>query len=183
VGFETEKNQAVNNLLVSNSVGDVDEELMPLLNRINALEKYYTTSSCAGRISLLEDFGGKGLDAVLVKWHRRVAAAEVEEIVRANEGRLWFRLECPIIHIMAWDVDCADKILHIARESGFKRSGIQSVKKYRVLVEVLSTERIEAPVFPGITGEYIKVLVDEANRKYDVGAQKIKRLKDAVDNL
>ncbi|MBR9703233.1 hypothetical protein GOV10_04295, partial [Candidatus Woesearchaeota archaeon] len=47
--------------------GNVDEAMWPLLNSINANEGYYTTSSCAGRISLIiEPESGKKFDT---NWH------------------------------------------------------------------------------------------------------------------
>lgn len=35
--------------------GSVDEAIVPLVRYINAREEYYTTSSCAGRISIFSE--------------------------------------------------------------------------------------------------------------------------------
>ncbi|MFH1055059.1 MAG: hypothetical protein V1744_03070, partial [Candidatus Altiarchaeota archaeon] len=159
MGFEDQKKQAINNLRAAEKVGDMDVELKPLLDAINTLPDYYTTSSCAGRIVLMLDLGGKGKDKFQEKWHRKVTPKEVHAALKTSKGTVWFRYECPILHIMARTPEKAHEFLHVARESGFKRSGIQSLKEERILIEVLSTERIDAPIMEKgkklVSDEYI----------------------------
>jgi len=57
--FSKQKRHAVNKLNVSVSLGDADDGIIRLLERINSLEDYYTTSSCSGRIQLFHDLGSK----------------------------------------------------------------------------------------------------------------------------
>ncbi|MBU0762328.1 MAG: hypothetical protein KKD39_04830 [Candidatus Altiarchaeota archaeon] len=178
--FKVEKSQAVNNLRVSDSVGDVDRELMPLLEKINNLPDFYTTSSCGGRVVLMQDLGSKKLDNFVGKWHRKVSMEDVFPLFKPCDGLLWFRYESPILHVMARSLDKASWFLHLCRESGFKRSGIQSVKDERILIEVLSTERIDVPIMSEgrklVSEEYINFLIEQANIKYDLGTHKLDRL-------
>lgn len=142
--FHQQKENAINELKASIRVGDVDEDLIPLLGKINALEDYYTTSSCAGRISVLQDLGGKGVNKFLGKWHRKVDAEEVLDVLDKCGGTAWFMYEPPILHIAAKTVEQADSMIKTCREAGFKHSGIQSVKEGRIIMEVMDTEKIDS---------------------------------------
>jgi tRNA wybutosine-synthesizing protein 3 len=185
--FEEEKRRAKNNLHAAEKEGDLDAELMPLLSAINELPDYYTTSSCSGRVVLMQSLGGKGVDRFLAKWHRRASPGEVLAAIRPCEGTVWFRYESPILHVMARTPEKAAEFLHACREAGFKRSGIQSLKAGRNLVEALSTERIDAPVMSdgamAATEEYVRYLVGQAGLKYEAGRRKLERLSEAVAGL
>ena len=179
--FRQQKENAVNALKASIRVGDVDEGIIPLLGAINALEEFYTTSSCAGRISLLQDLGGKGVNRFLGKWHRKVTAEEVMEALDSGcKGTVWFMYEPPIIHVAAKTVGEADRFMRKSREAGFKRSGIQSAKEGRVMMEVLDTERIDAPVMKDgmmlVADGYVEFLVKMANVKLGKSQAKISKL-------
>ncbi|MCX6695817.1 MAG: hypothetical protein NTU61_05930 [Candidatus Altiarchaeota archaeon] len=178
--FKQQKDTAVNGLKASIRVGDVDEDLIPLLEKINALEDYYTTSSCAGRISLLHDLGGKGFNRFLGKWHRTVTPEEVLGELKADKGVVWFMYEPPILHVAAGTIGAADDFIKTVREAGFKHSGIQSVKESRIVIEIMDTERIDAPVMVQgrmlVPEEYVKFLVETANAKLSRSRKKVARL-------
>ncbi len=178
--YDGQKRRALNDLALAERAGDLDVDLKPLLDAINSKAEYYTTSSCSGRIALMQDLGGKGEDRFIAKWHGTVGAEEVLEALRPAEGNVWFRYEPPILHVMARTSEAASAFLQGARESGFKRSGIQSLKAGRILVEVVSTERIDAPVMAGgriIADEgYVRQLAAESSVKYRAGQAKLERL-------
>jgi tRNA wybutosine-synthesizing protein 3 len=182
--FEHQKSKALNDYAASVRVGDVDGKLIPVLDLINSLDDFYTTSSCSGRITLLEDRGGKGLNKFLGKWHRHVTVEEVLNALHSGSGTAWFKCEPPILHVIARTPEKADRLLHEAREAGFKRSGLQSLNDGRNVLELLSTEVIHAPVMAegevAVTGEYLKLLVDSANLKLDDGAVKLRRLEERI---
>ncbi len=185
--FQQRKDAALNSLAASERVGDADADVMTLLNAVNDHPSLYTTSSCSGRTVLMVDAGGKGENRFTAKWHRKVSFNEVSEALEASDGRVWFRHESPILHIVAKTPETASKVLHAAMMSGFKRSGIQSLKEDRVVVELVSTERVDAPVKdPGrllVPQEYLRVLVDEANRKHETGLKKLKRLEQKIKGI
>ena len=187
MGFAERKKEAQNNLLAAENVGDLDMELKPLLAAINALGEYYTTSSCMGRVGIMRDLGNKSLDTYLGKWHRKVTFEEVNRALAGAEGKVWLRYESPIIHVMARCAEAADAFLHLCRESGFKRSGIQTLKDERILIEVLSTERVDAPVTADgkvlVSEEYLRFLVGEANAKFDLGWKKLARLEQKIAEI
>lgn len=187
MSFSEGKKSALNNLEASARVGDLDMQVKPLLDLINSKPCYYTTSSCFGRIVLLEDQGGKGAARHVAKWHESVDAEEVIRCVSSDAGTLWFKYESPILHIVCKDVECANELLFILRECGFKRSGIQSVKDERVVVEALSTERVDAPLCEGgrrlTDDDYVRVLVAHASLKFEQGEKKIGRLVEKLAEL
>ncbi|MDD5111987.1 MAG: hypothetical protein PHG85_05535 [Candidatus Altiarchaeota archaeon] len=182
--FVKQKKHAVNKLNMSVSVGDADEGIISLLSRINSLGDYYTTSSCAGRIQLFQDVGSKADNQQIACWHRTVKPAEVLLAYRKVSGVLYFKCEPPIIHVAARTVEAAQKLLVAARESGFKHSGIQSVKDERVMVELASTESLDAPVADDkrrlVTDDYIKYLVRLANKKHRRSQEKIRKLENSL---
>ncbi len=185
--FEKQKKSALNKLKASVHSGDADAGILPLLEEINFKPNYYSTSSCAGRVSLLSELGGKGVDRFLGKWHRKISVADVINSLKSKRGSVWFRYESPILHVCARSLDDANKILFAARESGFKRSGIQSASEERLMLELCSTEKIDAPVMCDglllVSEDYLRFLVEEANRKHDVSMKKISRLLNEIKKL
>jgi len=181
------KNHYVNRLLKEKKEGRVDEDIVPLLELINSLNAYYTTSSCSGRIQIAETEipGEKGVMRVVAKWHRPITAEELKATVEASEARnLWLGVQPPILHIMCRSIDAALEMLVIARGSGFKRAGIQGIKEGRCPVEIIGTERIEMPLtLDGkLIVEYEKypLLVEKVNRVLLKSKERIRRLENAL---
>lgn len=182
--FSKQKKHAVNKLNVSIRVGDADKGIIKLLEMVNSLEDYYTTSSCAGRIQLFQDLGSKIKSNSIACWHRKVKYSEVAGEFKPVRGLLYFKCEPPILHVAARDIEAARKLLITARESGFKHSGIQSVKPERVMVELASTETIDTPIADNgkklVSEGYLKYLTKLANCKHAKAQCKIRKL---VKNL
>ena len=183
--FLLQRKHALNKFRASVSVGDVDEAVMPLLEKINSLRDYYSTSSCAGRISVFQDLGSKFDSRSLGKWHEKVEASEVLACLRPCEGIVWFLAEPPILHVACANLEAAAKMMDAARSSGFKRTGLQGVKAGRFLIEILSTERVDAPLMADgrmlVSDEYVKFLVKIANRKFEDGKRKLARFDKALE--
>ena len=59
--FNEGKKSAIKKLEKAHDAGEVDKGILPILNIINKSENYYTSSSCFGRIVVLEipDIGDK----------------------------------------------------------------------------------------------------------------------------
>lgn len=173
-------------LEVAEENNEVDQEILPLLNLINSLKDFYTTSSCYGRISLLHDVGSKKDSGWVGKWHREV---EFNEILLAlekkpDDGIVWLKYEPAILHVVARDPEGAIKILTAARNTGFKKVGIIAMKKDRNMIEVCSTERMDVPIIQEgtllVDTGYIKYLVETANKQFKKGNKKLKRLEKGL---
>ena len=184
--FLEDKKRALKKLEKAWSENKVDGRILPILNMINNSEEYYTSSSCSGRVVLLEipQIGDKKRARFLGKWHRNITADEITSAVKkAKVGLLWLLAQSPILHIVANKNETADKMVKIANASGFKNSGLKSTGR-RTVVEVCSTERLDAPI--GRDGalfcdeEYLQLLVDIANEIMKRSILKLRRFEEKL---
>ena len=188
--FDEQKARAMEDLRRALAEGKVDEDIIPLLDKINSLENYFTTSSCSGRISVMEmpHFGDKVNSGWLGKWHREVSVGEVfEAIGRHERGQLWFLVRSPILHVGTRTMDDAVRLLNLAIGLGFKYSNIKSVSHRKLLVEIRSTERMDVPLGSDgelwADGEYIERIVAIANSQVRRFKGKLKKLEEEIEKL
>ncbi|MEM0215390.1 MAG: hypothetical protein QW384_05345 [Archaeoglobaceae archaeon] len=165
----------------------LDDDIIPILEKINEKENYVTISSCSGRIAVidLENFGEKLNSEFIGKWHRIVDFEEVLECVKKCQRQGWLIQYPPIIHVACKDLESARKLMKIANDAGFRRSGLISLQNF--VVEIASLERLELPV--AIDGKkivednYLRIAVDLANKKLESGKRKLKRLEIFISSL
>ncbi|NJD98923.1 hypothetical protein E3E26_03850 [Thermococcus sp. LS1] len=186
--FELQREKAMAGLKEALEQGKVDEDIIPLLEKINSLENYFTTSSCSGRISVMEmpEFGDKINAVWLGKWHREVELGEVlEAIKKHSSGQLWFMVRSPILHVSARTLEDAVKLLNLAIGLGFKYSNIKSVSHKKLVVEIRSTERMDVPLGEDgelwVDEEYIARIVEMGNAQVRRFKAKLKRLEENVN--
>lgn len=170
--------------------GRVDKDIVWLIRKINLLEDYYTTSSCSGRIQVTANRvpGEKFNLITLAKWHRVIKVEELSMVIDSScEENLWFSVQPPILHVICKDLESAEKLLEIARNSGFKHSGIQGLNPQRIVVEITSSERIESPLrLRGVEfmdKEKLQVLVNIANELLIRGKSRLVRLGTGLSSL
>lgn len=170
--------------------GRVDGDIVPLLRVLNSLSDYYTTSSCSGRIQIVSARlpGDKWHMITLAKWHRPVSVDEFLSVIRGTDHPdLWFSVQPPILHVICRTPKAALILLRLARNSGFKRAGVQGAKKQRYAVEIVGTERIEAPLRLNgiwmIREEALPMLVEVANKVLLRGKARLDRLRRALGSL
>lgn len=167
--------------------GEVDEDVIPLLDLINSFDCYVTLSSCSGRIAVMDmpEFGDKVESVFLGKWHRCVSFEEVFEAVGLGKQTTWLIMFPPIIHVACRDLESAERLMKIANDSGLRRSGLISLRHN--VVEINTLERLEAPVavkgrlVVGIEG--LRVMVDFANKKLERSKDKLRRFYDSLREL
>ena len=188
--FEEQKARAMESLRRALEEDKVDRDIIPLLEKLNALESYFTTSSCSGRISVMEmpHFGDKLNSVWLGKWHREVSVEEVLEAVRKHKsGQLWFLVRSPILHVSARTMEDAVRLLNLAIGLGFKYSNIKSVSHKKLLVEIRSTERMDVPLGENgklwVGEEYIERIVRIANDQLRRFKGKLKKLEENIERL
>lgn len=167
---------------------EVDENILPILDLINGSENFFTTSSCFGRIVLLEipKIGDKKNARFLGKWHKTI---EIKEFIKVKEnaktGQLWLLAQSPVIHIVAKTLSHADKILKLAISCGFKNSGLKSLDK-KIVVEICSTERVDAPIGRDklfyCDNIFLELLVDISNEVIKKSTQKLNKFQDKLKN-
>ena len=188
--FEEQKERAMKGLRKALAEDKVDKDVIPLLKRINALDNYFTTSSCSGRISIMEMpyFGDKVNSVWLGKWHREVTAEEVlEAIGKHKSGQLWFLVRSPILHVAARTMEDVVELLNLAIGLGFKYSNIKSVSHKKLLVEIRSTERMDVPLGEDgelwVDEEYTERIVSLANAQVRRFKGKLKRMGEEIETL
>ncbi|MBN2602762.1 MAG: hypothetical protein JXA91_01360 [Candidatus Thermoplasmatota archaeon] len=185
--FLQAKKQAMCKLNNAYNEKKVDNDILPLLDLINSIDQYYTTSSCAGRIVLLElpRIGDKKNASFLGKWHRPINREEFSNAAkRAKKGWIWFFAQSPILHLAAKNVNDAEKLVKLSISSGFKNTGIRSLGK-KIIVEISSTERLDCPI--GKDGKlfcarkYKDILVETANELLNRSQEKLDVLQDEIE--
>jgi len=175
------KESALKSLEDAYSKQKVDKEISQILESINKIEGFYTSSSCAGRIVLLEipQIGDKRGATFLGIWHRTIESKELTAAAtKATVGLLWLLAQAPILHVGALTLELADKMVKTAISCGFKNSAVKSTGK-RIVIEICSTERLDAPI--GRDGtlfckeEYLSLLVEISNEVIERSRKKIGR--------
>jgi tRNA wybutosine-synthesizing protein 3 len=174
--------------------GEVDDMILPLIKEINSNPDYFTTSSCAGRIAVLEipKLGDKENAVFLGKWHHEVDVKEVLDVYQKSGGNnnVFLLAQSPIIHVRCRDIRCALDLRNRAVESGMKYSTLKSLtlnskdEPVKVVVEILSSENIHVPIaksgklYPD--EDYLNFLVENANSALKRAQEKLNRFEDVL---
>jgi tRNA wybutosine-synthesizing protein 3 len=187
MSFEKEflysKEKALESLIEAKIHNKVDKKIISILYLINNSTEFYTSSSCAGRIVLLEipKIGDKRNAKFVGIWHRIIKSKDLlSSLKNAKTGLLWILAQPPILHISAKTISSADSLIKIANASGFKNSSFKSIDK-NIVVEICSTERLDAPI--GKNGilfcnkDYLNLLIKIANEVILKSNLKLNRFK------
>jgi tRNA wybutosine-synthesizing protein 3 len=153
--------------------GSPDPQIMPLLDVINASANLYTTSSCAGRIMVMEH--GPKRKKNETKWlfvsHDMVKTEEITKALhnaqKKKGNQIWFKMEPPILHVCARDAESAQQLLASVQSLGYKHAGISPGD--RIIVEIIDNPKVETPIaLDGnllVDEDYLDALVGIANGK------------------
>ncbi len=178
--FELDKKNCLDKIDKS-KIGSIDSEVKEICSLINSNENYYTTSSCSGRIVLLESNSSKKDES---KWlFVSHSSTDFESISLKLESKsdVWLRQEGAILHVCCKTIQDAEKLINLVKSIGFKRAGMISVNN-RFIVEIISSEHLCTPVMKNgkriVSDEYFRVLIEEANKKMEKNKEKLQRLKE-----
>lgn len=189
VNFTDHKKNALAKLKIALEKNNVDSKVISLLKKINAIDSYFTTSSCAGRIVVLQlpEIGNKKQAVFLGRWHRKVTFNEVwNALLSFEKGDAWLLTQPPIFHIGCRSLSTANELMKLGVSCGFKHSGIRSFSA-QIIVELQSTERMDMPL--GRNGDrfvdkrIISLLVDTANTALIRAQKKLLRLENKIEDL
>ena len=165
----------------------VDPDIVDILQMINSRKDLFTTSSCSGRIVVIEVPypGAKPGARFLGKWHREIRKEDLDEAIRkSKEGYIMFMVHPPIIHVVAVNPEIAENILKIALSSGFKNSGMRAFKG-KIVVEIRSTERMDVLIGKDgklmVSEEYLEILREMANLMLKKGKRKLQMFKKNME--
>ncbi|MEM4327146.1 MAG: hypothetical protein QXZ13_03190, partial [Candidatus Diapherotrites archaeon] len=89
--------------------GKVDPQIVSLCEFVKSTKNYFTSSSCSGRILLIEKLGVRKIDNFFHrKWHREISKSELLEALDVQtSGELWFRVDPFILHLGCADLESA----------------------------------------------------------------------------
>jgi len=134
--------------------GSIDNKIKKLVDKINSLDGFFTTSSCAGRILLLAipESNKKNEVQYLFNSHNKIKFNQIKKIINKKlpKNDVWLRVDGAILHVASSNIDSAKRFLNTARDIGFRRSGIISIGKSKIIMELISTEKIETIVSKNI---------------------------------
>lgn len=170
--------------------GSIDKEIVLLVNLINSRPEFYTTSSCAGRVMLISRSKKekKNESNWLYVSHEKGDCNEILKILKnlTTKDKVWLKQEPMILHLVAKDIDDANKILSLANSVGFKHSGILSTSN-RIIIEIDGIEKLETLVAVNQkmlpTESYLKLLVQECNRKLKKNRLRIQKFEQKIKAL
>uniref|UniRef100_A0A2I2ZAU4 tRNA wybutosine-synthesizing protein 3 homolog n=1 Tax=Gorilla gorilla gorilla TaxID=9595 RepID=A0A2I2ZAU4_GORGO len=131
--------------------GSVDEDVVELVQFLNMRDQFFTTSSCAGRILLLD---------------RGINGFEVQK-----QNCCWL--------LVTHKLCVKDDVHSMAIDSGFRNSGITVGKRGKTMLAVRSTHGLEVPLSHKgklmVTEEYIDFLLNVANQKMEENKKRIEK--------
>ncbi len=186
--FEKDKKNVLERIDKSKK-GSIDTEIISLVKLINSLKNYYTTSSCSGRIMIIKrPESGKKCDVdFFFSSHSKVNFSEIKnKLKEIPDEQLWFRQESMIMHIACKTIENAQKILDISAKTGLKHSGIITTRK-KIIVEIIGSEQFETIIASNkkiyINEEYLKLLVNEANKKMNLNKKRLKKFYELVETI
>ncbi len=182
--FDKQKKDCLSRIDKSNKKR-IDRDIKPLISLINSLDDYYTTSSCSGRILLIEKKTDKKQDARFAFAEHKTAdfKAIKQSLENLPEDDVWLKQESIIIHLCCRNLESAKRLLKIVRCLGIKRAGIISIGK-KIIIELIGTEAMETIIARKgkmlVNDDYLKTLVKEANKKIERNKKKIKELYNKI---
>ncbi len=161
--------------------GLVDRDIAGFLLELNELKQcLFTTSSCSGRVVVLEaaDFFDKHGASMLASWHDPV---ECLEGVRRfcsytpGPGRIaWASLQPPILHVAAANEGVARRLARCGDEAGFARSCYKPYRAGGYVVELAGADKLHL-VLPAPCG-----LLEALCRVLAEYKRKLSRLKECL---
>ncbi len=172
MSFEQYKNNAMKDYIEHKRIGRIDKDIQKELDEFNKLEDFYTTSSCSGRILLVNTPEGvtKTPDAFYYVTHEKSSPDVIINKIKEydKELELWFKMESFILHIGCSNIENARKLLMLCKKSGIKRAGINSWSK-RIIIEITGTMNMETIIIKNnkvfVNDDYLRLLVSKANTK------------------
>lgn len=168
----------------------IDPLMIPISRAIAKTKHYFTTSTCSGRITLmeLEANEGKRKGAFYRKWHSAVKTGDVWEALADYPGKrnVWFKQDALVFVIGTDTLENAKTIFRICQACGIKKFGIHHFEAGKVLIEVFGTQAMGVPVIEKgkvlVEKKYVNTLVKIANRKWKQNDAKLTEFNRALAN-
>jgi len=161
-------------------VGYLDPDVYDLLLLLFNRRESFPVSSCSGRVTLVDapmPWHRKS-STVVFKKHSPVEEPEIASLVRQPPvSRLWLVVTGPILHVSALTLREASMLLKVARRAGMKHSGVLSVSKRGIYLELKTGVRLTILLRSGnYVCEHLQEVVKVANEALAEGKNRLRRL-------
>ncbi len=191
--FDEDKKRTMKKLKYAIKNDFVDKDVLYIVNKINEMDNHYTTSSCIGRCGIMEfpkNKNPKIYSKWLGKWHHYADEDELFEAIgkKSNDFEsVIFVMNSPILHIASKDIPSAKKLLELAIHNGLKASSIKSISHRRVIVEILSTYKMDVPIGTNgkilVDDDYLKFLLYTGNKKLEKSRELLSRFYEKLGHV
>ena len=165
--------------------GSIDERIRRLVEKLNVDERYFTLSSCSGRVMITSK--SKDNQKQNLSWHFTSHQCPTFDELKSNMkgGDSILKFEPFVLHVQCRDLESAKKLLTIALGSAFRNSGIIPSKGNRFVLAVRSTLTLELPITDNegtllVSNAQLTVLHSSITSKFSQNEVYIKRFEDAV---
>ncbi|KAL1772433.1 tRNA wybutosine-synthesizing protein 3-like [Sigmodon hispidus] len=164
--------------------GSVDEDAVEVVELLNSREEFFTTSSCSGRVLLVDaSADGSGVQKQHCCWllvtHKPCVKDDVMAALKGATSNAVLKFEPFILHVQCRTLQDAQTLHSVAIDSGFRNSGITVGKRGKTMLAVRSTHGLEVPLSHKgkllVTEEYIDFLLTIANQKMEENKKRIGR--------
>nr|XP_048309490.1 tRNA wybutosine-synthesizing protein 3 homolog isoform X1 [Myodes glareolus] len=171
--------------------GSVDEDAVAVVELLNSREEFFTTSSCAGRILLLDGSpNDSGVQKQHCCWllvtHKPCVKEDVMAALQGATSSAVLKFEPFILHVQCRTLQDAQTLHSVAIDSGFRNSGITVGKRGKTMMAVRSTHGLEVPLSHKgklmVTEEYIEFLLTIANQKMEENKKRIERFYNCLQH-
>ena len=146
-GWERARKRALGRLREHADRGLVDADIVEFLLEFNRRPCLFTTSSCSGRVVVLEgaDFFDKRGARILEAWHDpRECRARIGAY--CSRRGAWLSLQPPILHVVARDEEVARRLVACGEASGFRRSCYKPYRAGGYHVELAAGDKMHVPL-------------------------------------
>jgi len=185
--WSRKKELMLRRLLEDQDIGYLDEELYDILLEFFRRENTFTISSCSGRVVFIDTqipWVRKG-STIIFKKHKPITVEECLDIIsKPVLHNLWMIVTGPIIHVSTASLREAHLITSIARTAGFKHSGIISIRRDGIIIELKSGVSVTQIIKSGdiilVNLDRINELVQICNKVLLKGKERLYRLKELL---
>lgn len=189
MNWEDWKKRAYERIIRDKEIGYLDPDIYDVLMAFFKREKSYTYSSCSGRITIIDGIlpWDRKDSTIIFKNHLGIRDEDILEVLRKGQvHRLWLISQGPILHVYTKDWDEAWKVLELAREAGFKHSGILTSNNKGILIELRTGVKFvhllrDSPS-QKVSEEEIRILTRVANEVLQKGKEKLRLLQKVVES-
>ncbi|XP_070831139.1 tRNA wybutosine-synthesizing protein 3 homolog [Chaetodon trifascialis] len=181
--FSQWKKQCLNKLDQSKK-GSVDEDIGHVVSLLNSREEFFTTSSCSGRIVLIDgapersDVQKQNCVWLFVS-HQTCTSEDLISGLQRSSGDAVLKFEPFVLHVQCRRLEDAQLMHSVAINSGFRNSGLTVSKTGKIITAVRSTHGLEVPLTNEgrllVEHEYIRFLTQIANQKMEENLRRIHR--------